>query len=54
MQTKAEPAEEYKVPEVKLVATEQDLESEKRRKTFWKAFAIAIVCFCLYQKKIWR
>jgi hypothetical protein len=51
MQSEAEPAEENKVLEVKLDGTARDLESEKRRKTFWKAFAIVIVCFCLYQKK---
>jgi hypothetical protein len=51
MQSEARAAEEYKAVEVKLDETGQDLECEKRRKTFWKAFAIVVIGICLYQKK---
>jgi hypothetical protein len=44
-------AEEHKSVEVKLDGTEQNPESEKRRKTFWKVFALVLICICLYQKK---
>jgi hypothetical protein len=51
MQSEAQTSEESKALEVKLAETQQGLEREKRRKTFWKAFAIIVVCVCLYQKK---
>jgi hypothetical protein len=51
MQGEAQTAGECKALEVKLDGTAQDLEGEKRRKTFWKALAIVVICICLYQKK---
>jgi hypothetical protein len=51
MQSEVETPGENKAGEVNLDGRDQDLVSEKRRKTLWKAFAIAFICICIYQKK---
>jgi hypothetical protein len=49
--TPGELIEQNKELQTMLDATAKVLQSEKHRKTFWKAVAIVIVCICVYQWK---